>query len=49
MTVKELIAALSALEDQDAEVTIEGCDCSNPAKAVTTFNGRAYIEADLGR
>ncbi|WP_157075277.1 hypothetical protein [Arthrobacter luteolus] len=47
MTVKELIAALSAYEDQDAEVLLEGCDCANPAKAVTTVGGMAYIQADI--
>ncbi|MFJ7748701.1 hypothetical protein ACIQXM_01950 [Arthrobacter sp. NPDC097144] len=48
MTVEELIKALSALPDQSAPVWVEGCDCANPAKGVTTTpDGHAYIEADL--
>ncbi|MBN9327639.1 MAG: hypothetical protein BGO38_07830 [Cellulomonas sp. 73-145] len=31
MTVAELIAALSAIEDKTLPVVLEGCDCYNPA------------------
>lgn len=45
MNVRELIEALSAVEDQTLEVWLEGCDCSNLAKSIVAepaIEGRTW-------
>lgn len=47
VTVAQLIAALSAIEDQSRTVLVEGCDCINPAKGVDTSDPDVLIEAQV--
>lgn len=44
LTVRELIALLGAVENQDAKVETEGCDCYGDAADVkVTTSGRVII------
>lgn len=44
MTVKELIDALQGVEDQDAEIMTEGCDCyGDVARLDVTTRGEVTL------
>ena len=47
MTVAELIAKLSTIEDQSRKVVVEGCDCINDAKGIDTDDPDVMVQADL--
>ena len=47
VTVAQLIAALSAIEDQNRTILVKGCDCINPAKGVDTSDPDVLIEAQV--